>query len=86
MSVLRATPYNLIYGQVVKVRISAYNVNGWSVPTESSNSGATVRTEPITMTTPYRGVDTTELQIHVVWASLVAIADIGNSAILSYGL
>lgn len=55
MSVLRAAPYNLIYGQVPKVRISSFNVNGWSQPSVSGPIGATIRTEPITMTQPYRG-------------------------------
>ena len=61
MNVLRAAPFSLTYGQVVRFRISAYNVNGWSTPTISSGAGATVRTEPIAMTLPNRGSDTTEL-------------------------
>jgi|LauGreDrversion4_2_1035121.scaffolds.fasta_scaffold303839_1 hypothetical protein len=38
------------------------------------------------MTALSRGSDTTELQIEVDWTPLLAVADIGNSAILSYGL
>lgn len=87
MSVLRQAPFNLIYGQIVRFRISAYNVNGWSETTVSSNvAGTTVRTEPITMTIPQRGGDTTEQQIQIIWAPLLNVEDIGNSAILSYGM
>ncbi len=87
MSVLRSAPFSLVYGQIVRFRISAYNANGWSSPALSSAvSGATVRTEPITMSTLLRGLDTTESQIQVKWTSLIATADIGNSAIVSYGL
>ena len=38
------------------------------------------------MTLPYRGEKTTELQIEVVWSPLLNVQDVGNSAILSYGL
>lgn len=38
------------------------------------------------MTIPQRGAMTTEMQIEVVWAALLNVADIGNSAVLSYGL
>jgi len=61
MATLRGAPFSLAFGQVVKVKISSRNVNGWSLPTQSSVNGATIRTQPTVMTALTRGSQTTEL-------------------------
>lgn len=47
-------------GQVIYVRISAYNTNGWGSTSTVNTSGATAKTIPATMTAPTRGTETSE--------------------------
>ena len=86
MSVLITSPFNLLYAELVGVRISAQNTYGWSVVSVTNTVGATVRTIPILMNTPSRGTSTTISQIQVNWLPLSATADMGGSTILSYHL
>lgn len=83
MSVLRATPFSLTKDTVVVVKIRAKNVNGWGEYSVPNTSGALIQTEPGTMTDPYRGDETTEAKLHVVWDVLT---DNGGTAITSYHL
>lgn len=46
MSVLRASPYSLTYGTIVKAQASAYNQFGWGPVSSANTAGATIRTEP----------------------------------------
>lgn len=60
MSILTSSPYSYTIGNLIVVRVSAHNANGWG-PTSTLNTvGATACTVPTTMTAPTRGTSTTE--------------------------
>ena len=52
MTTLRLSPFLLAYGDLVLVRVSSFNINGWSSTSAVNTIGATIRTEPTTMTSP----------------------------------
>ena len=54
MSTLTST-YSLVFGDLVVARASAYNVNGWGLPSIPNTSGATIRQIPVQMADPTRG-------------------------------
>ena len=84
MATLRDGPtYNLAYADLVVVRARAYNSIGTGDYSQVNTDGATVETEPGTMTDPYRGSSTDTTQIEINWD---ALTDIGGSAITSYHL
>ena len=85
MATLIAAPYSQALDELVEVRISAQNSEGWSTVSTTNTVGALIRTVPTAMATPTRGSSTTETQIQVDWAALTG-ADTGNSAITSYEL
>ena len=77
--------YYLEFGNLIKVRVSAYNVIGYGIASVPNTVGATVRTVPIKMADPTRGIATTTNRIQVNWIALT-YPDNGNSDILSYNL
>jgi hypothetical protein len=86
MSKLYAAPFSLALADPIYVRVSAYNVNGWS-PTSTPSSGATtVRTTPTRMNAPVRDAASSDSQIIVTWTALTAAADTGGAPISSYRL
>jgi hypothetical protein len=52
--------YSYVLDDLVKVRVSAYNVIGYGPTSTINTSGALVRTLPIAMTTPSKGSLTTD--------------------------
>ena len=70
MSILIAAPYTLSLQDLIVVRVSAHNANGWSATSNANSFGATVKTVPAIMTAPVRGSETSEQQIHVTWTAL----------------
>jgi hypothetical protein len=52
MSTLLAAPYNLVLGDLVVVKVAAYNANGWGSESSPNTFGATVRTIPAAMNNP----------------------------------
>jgi hypothetical protein len=60
MTVLRAAPYNLVYGDAIKAQVQAHNERGWSGFSADSTTFATVQTEPTAMAAPARGASTSE--------------------------
>lgn len=84
MSVI--TGANLLYlaNDLVTVRVSAFNLNGWG-PTSSLNTvGALACTVPQTMAPPVRASGTGENEITLSWSPLSSLSQTGGSAILSY--
>jgi hypothetical protein len=65
MSVLTRSSgfYEYTLGELIVVRVSANNSNGWGLTSTINTAGATARTIPASMSTPTRGDDTTESQI-----------------------
>ena len=49
---LRASPFNLVQGQVVIAKIKAYNERGWSDFSPANTAGAKIQTEPAYMAPP----------------------------------
>ncbi len=47
MSVLWASPYNNIYGDLVKAKVSAKNAIGWNTLSDPNTVGAYVQTVPV---------------------------------------
>lgn len=85
LSVLRDTPYSLLYNDVVVATVRSRNSNGWSGDSTPNFEGARILTEPVQMAAPFRGTSTTESQIHVKWVALEG-DEIRGSTISSYHL
>ena len=89
MSVFSAVPLSLALGDLITVRASAYNVNGWgptSVPTATKpitdpNPAATLQTIPTTMNAPVRDPSSSDTQIMVTWTALTNASETGASVI-----
>ena len=59
MARLRDT-YGLVLDNLVKVKVQAYNINGWSSWSSETASGVTVQTLPVQMQVPTEGALTSE--------------------------
>lgn len=46
MSVLRVSPFSLVYGELVKAKVSSRNAIGWNVESLANSVGATMQTVP----------------------------------------
>jgi len=55
INTLRVAPYNLVYPNIVTVKVRSHNINGWSDYSTINTDGAIILTEPATMAQPYRG-------------------------------
>jgi hypothetical protein len=85
LSALRASPFNLVYGDLLQVRVSAYNDYGWGETSDPAGA-QTVLTEPLQMDPPYRGDDTTPSLLHVHWTPPSTDATRGGATITSYNV
>ena len=85
MSVLQASPYSLILGDLIAAEVLAHNARGWSIPSLPNTSGSQIQTVPSQMAAPTSGSTTSSTQIQIDWVALTSTAT-GNSAILSYQL
>jgi hypothetical protein len=84
---LLETPYNLVQGAQIKVRITAANVLGLGYTSLVSTSNVQVRVLPKKpFRDTYRGYDTSPTQIEVKWDLLDEDLENGGSEILSYNL
>lgn len=63
MSILTSSPYNLAFGDLVRVEVLAHNTIGWSTASPTNTVGATVRRVPLAVLSPTRGSLTTTAQI-----------------------
>ena len=86
MTELRASPYNLVYGNLVVAKVQAYNSKGWSSLSPANAAGATIQTEPQAMSAPARGATTSETQIEVTWTAITSAPANGGSSVTSYNL
>jgi hypothetical protein len=82
-TVLRATPYNLVLNDLVIVRVSAKNSNGWGSNSDASTGGASIQTEPGIGTQVVKDAATTESTLKVTFT---AVTSTGGSPIISYHL
>ena len=76
----------MVFEDLVQFRISAFNVNGWGLSSETNSGGARVRTAPRFMNPPQRFETTNDNQIYIYWASIETYEDTGGSVVISYGL
>lgn len=83
MQTLRDADYSLEYGDLVVVRVRAYNALGEGEYSQVNTVGATIETEPGQMSQVERGSTTDTSQIEVTWSPST---DTGGSAITSYHL
>jgi hypothetical protein len=86
MATFTASPFSLVLGDLIVVRASAYNANGWGPTSAVNTGGAYVRTIPTTMNAPTRDASSSDSQIIVNWETLTASAQTGGSTVLSYSL
>jgi hypothetical protein len=86
MAKFTATPLSLSLSDLIVVRASAYNANGWSTVSTSNTVGAKVRTIATTMHAPVRDASSSDTQIVLTWSTLTGDAGTGGATILSYGL
>ena len=82
---LRASPYNLIYGDLIQAKVLARNERGWSAASPANTDGAHVEVEPSAVVAPARGILTGPTQLDVYWTAL-NLYDAGGSQVLSYHL
>lgn len=86
METLLAVPFGYTLNQVIAVRVSAKNDNGWGLPSVANTVGAVARTLPSAMIPATRGDDTTESKIQVVWVTQTVDSETGGAPILSYNM
>lgn len=55
MTVLRAAPYSLQYDSLIRVKVSACNLNGCGTYSDANTIGARIQTEPGVVTTLSEG-------------------------------
>jgi len=84
MNVLTAAPYNYVFEQLVKVRVTASNLYGSGPTSISNSSGATIRRVPDKMGS-LSVTRKTENEIFLSWSALTG-STTGNSQILTYAL
>jgi hypothetical protein len=82
----QSTTFNKQYNDQVFFRISAFNVNGWSIASNPNTVGATVYTVPQSMNPPTRNSKTSSFGLVVDWAALTNTDALGGQPLLSYGL
>jgi hypothetical protein len=82
---LRATPFNLVYGDLIQAKVLARNERGWSTASAANADGAHVEVEPSAVVAPSRGILTGPTQLDVYWTAL-NLYDAGGSPVLSYHL
>jgi hypothetical protein len=68
--ILRGSPFNLNYPDLVFAKVRSKNINGWSEFSNYSEKGALIMTEPATMNAARRGNNTDQFSIHIVWDQL----------------
>ena len=81
-----AAPYNYVLSDLIVVRVSASNSEGFSAVSASNVAGATVKTVPTQMAAPTKGASSSETQLEVDWVALSLTSETGDSPILSYHL
>jgi hypothetical protein len=86
MNTLTAAPYSIPRGDLISVKVQAFNSRGWGALSAVNTVGATAKTIPAQMAAPTRGTDTTTSRIEVDWSLFSTSAETGDSAITSYEL
>lgn len=90
MSVLIASPYSLLKGDLVVAQVQAQNSKGWGTLSTENSSGIKVETVPVTMATPTKGSATSASQVQVDWTAITDLtSDSGgtdSTVIQSYNL
>ena len=86
MDTFWADPFYMVFEDLVQFRITAYNVNGWGLASETNSDGAKVRTAPRFMNPPQRFETTNDNQIYIYWEAIETYDDTGGSDVTSYGL
>lgn len=77
-------PLNLVLGQPIRVRISAYNTIGINTPSVVNDATTLVNTVPLKPDAPTRGANTNTNQVDLRWGDLDAQNRDGGSVITSY--
>ena len=78
--------YSYSLNDLVQVRVKAHNSQGDGLDSAALSSGATVRTKPAKMTSPYKASNTSTSQLQVQWDALTGTANTGGSTILAYNV
>jgi hypothetical protein len=86
MPILTAGPYSYTLGDLVAVRVRAYNLKGEGQVSEENTSGATAKTVPTAPAAVTRGSSTSPSQVEAVWVALATTAETGGLPIRSYEL
>lgn len=86
METILEAPYSYTLNQVIAVRVSAFNMNGWGLASSANTAGAVAKTKPAAMLAVLRGAETTEKEVQVTWVTQTLDAETGGSPVLSYNL
>jgi hypothetical protein len=73
MTSLLISPYNLVRGDNIIVKVRAYNSRGWGAMSATSATGITVQTVPDQMVAPTRVSSTSTSIIVVAWTALTFV-------------
>jgi hypothetical protein len=84
MSVLKASPFNLVLAEEVVARVAVTNLIGTSSFSEESIINAQIQSEPSSpSSTPSRGTSTSTSQIYVMIEALTGL-NAGDATVYSY--
>lgn len=85
LATLRATPFNLVLGDLIRATVAAGNAQGFGVASQVNTEGGTVQTEPAKASgLTFDAASSTTTAITFTWTAPSGAAATGASPILSY--
>jgi hypothetical protein len=73
--------YQYTYGQTIVARARAENSKGFGLYSNLNSDGAAAETVPMAVSTPIRGVNTTQHRIQVRWNALETAEELGGPSV-----
>jgi hypothetical protein len=86
MLTLTSAPYSYVLGDLIVVRLAAYNEKGYGPVGPENTAGGTAKVVPAAPAAPVRGGETAPSQVQVTWTALSGDSETGGLPTLSYHL
>jgi hypothetical protein len=87
MTVLRASPFNLIFDSYVYAKIESKNQFGYSILMSPANTaGGKIQTEPAAVVGLGRGTSTSVSQVELTWTEITTYANNHGAGVISYNI
>jgi hypothetical protein len=84
LALLEEDPYNLLFDSLIRVKLTACNLNGCGAESEANTEGAKVQTQPSQIPALFEGKGTNERAVHIEWNALSTYEETRGAAIISY--